>query len=43
MHAELMEQIKVLMNARAGSKRCADLTRIVAVVEAYEQARWPLE
>ena len=42
LHAELLEQVKALMNAREGSKRCADLTRIGAVVEAYERVRWPI-
>jgi hypothetical protein len=42
MHAELLSQVKALMNSRAGSQRNADLERIVIVVERYEQQRWPI-
>lgn len=43
MHAELLKQCDELMDAMPGTNGARLLERISKVVEAYEQARWPLE
>lgn len=42
MHAELLKQCKELMGAVPGSRGEKILSRIAPIVEAYEQARWPI-
>lgn len=42
MHAELLRQCAELMGAVPGSAAERLLARIAPIVEAYEQARWPI-
>ena len=42
LHAELLAQCDRLMGACEGTKAAAKLERIAPIVEAYEQARWPI-
>ena len=42
MHAELLRQCSDLMGATPGSHGEATLRRVATIVEAYEQARWPI-
>ena len=43
LYEELLAQCEALMDARKGSKRAAELMRLAKIVEAYEDARWPIE
>ena len=43
MHAELLRQCDDLMDSMPGTHGAKLLQRIAPLVEAYEQARWPLE
>ena len=42
MHAELLRQCHDLMGSADGSEGSRLLARIAPIVEAYEQARWPI-
>ena len=43
MHAAICEMIERLFDAKPGSPREAQLKFLVAVAEAYDAARWPIE
>ena len=43
LYEELLAQCETLMDAKKGSKRATELFRLAKIVEAYEDARWPIE
>ena len=43
LYEELLAQCEALMNARKGSKRGDELMRLARLIEAYEDARWPID
>lgn len=42
MHRELLRQVEDLMGSNVGTPNGETLARLSALVEAYEQTRWPV-